>query len=48
MLTEKVVIDTAGEKAANESGKRRDTIFCLVYTISPNHDKIPLIRETWG
>jgi hypothetical protein len=48
MLTEKVVIDTAGEKAANESGKRRDTIFCLVNTFHHLHDRIPRIRETWG
>jgi hypothetical protein len=28
--------------------QRRDSIFCLVYTIDTFHAKIPAIRETWG
>ena len=48
MLTEKVFVDLEAHEAAEKSGKRRDTIFCLVYTISTGHDRIPYIRETWG
>ena len=48
MLTEKVFVDLEAHEAAEKSGKKRDTIFCLVYTISTGHDRIPYIRETWG
>jgi hypothetical protein len=48
MITKKVSIDMAGEKAAVESGRRRDKIFCLAYTVSPYHGRIPPVRETWG
>jgi hypothetical protein len=48
MLTEKVKLDSEGHKAAEASGKKRDKIFCLVYTIEKFHDRIPAIRETWG
>ncbi|CAB9500618.1 acetylgalactosamine 3-beta-galactosyltransferase 1 [Seminavis robusta] len=48
MLTEKVKLDIEGHKAAEDSGKKRDKIFCLVYTIEKFHDRIPAIRETWG
>ena len=48
MLNEKVVVDLEAHKAAEESGKKRDKIFCLVYTIESGHNKIPPIRETWG
>lgn len=48
MLNEKVVVDLDAHKAAEESGKKRDKIFCLVYTIESGHNKIPPIRETWG
>jgi hypothetical protein len=48
MITKKVSIDMAGEKEAVESGRRRDKIFCLAYTVSPYHSRIPPIRETWG
>ena len=48
MLNEKVFVDLEADKAAEESGKRRDTIFCLVYTIDSGHPKIPNIRQTWG
>jgi len=48
MLHEKVVVDLDAHKAAEESGKKRDKIFCLVYTIESGHPKIPAIRETWG
>lgn len=48
MLNEKVVVDFQAHKAAEASGKKRDKIFCLVYTIESGHGKIPAIRETWG
>ena len=48
MLTEQVHLDLEGHKAAEASGKKRDKIFCLVYTIEKNHDRIPAILETWG
>jgi hypothetical protein len=46
MLNEKVYADLEYDKKMAKS--RRDKIFCLVYTIDANHDKIPAIRETWG
>ncbi len=52
MLTEKVVVDftshEAREREAEAGGKPRAKLFCMVYTIEKNHDKIPAIRETWG
>jgi hypothetical protein len=48
MLTEKVKLDSEGHNAAAASDKKRDKIFCLVYTIEKFHDRIPAIRETWG
>jgi len=48
MLHDKVVVDFKADEEANKSGKRRDKIFCLVYTIDSGHPKIPAIRETWG
>jgi hypothetical protein len=48
MLNEKVFVDLKADEEAEKSGKKRDKIFCLAYTISPAHPKIPLIRETWG
>jgi len=48
MLNEKVRVDLDAHKAAEESLKKRDKIFCLVYTIESGHPKIPAIRETWG
>lgn len=48
MLNEKVKLNVEGHKQAQESGKKRDKIFCLVYTIEKFHDRIPAIRETWG
>lgn len=48
MLTEKVFVDLEAHEAAEKSGRKRDKIFCLVYTISTGHDRIPYIRETWG
>lgn len=48
MLHEKVRVNLDAHKAAEESGKKRDKIFCLVYTIESGHPKIPAIRETWG
>lgn len=48
MLTEKVRVDMKAHEEAEKSGKKRDKIFCLVYTIEKGHPKIPAIRETWG
>ena len=53
MLTEKVVVDLTSHEAREreaeqDGGKPRAKIFCMVYTIEKNHDKIPIIRETWG
>ena len=52
MLTKKVFVDfpahEAAESLAASGGKPRAKIFCLVYTIEENHDRIPAIRETWG
>ena len=46
MLHEKVYVDMEYEK--QQAGKDRPKLFCLVYTISPNHGAIPNIRTTWG
>jgi hypothetical protein len=48
MLTEKVFVDLAAHEEAEKSGRKRDKIFCLVYTTEKGHTKIPFIRETWG
>jgi hypothetical protein len=48
MLNEKVFVDLKADEEAQKSGTKRDTIFCLAYTIDSAHPKIPLIRETWG
>lgn len=48
MMTERVVVDLDYNKKMEESGFKRDKIFCLVYTIDKNHHTIPNIRETWG
>jgi hypothetical protein len=48
MMTSRVIVDTEYDKRQNESGVKRDKIFCFVYTIESGHRKIPLIRETWG
>jgi glycoprotein-N-acetylgalactosamine 3-beta-galactosyltransferase len=53
MLTEKVHVDISSHEARereaeHEDGKPRAKIFCMVYTIEKNHNKIPSIRETWG
>lgn len=48
MLHEKVFVDLKADEEAEKSGKPRDKIFCLVYTIDAGHPKIPAIRETWG
>jgi hypothetical protein len=46
MLKEKVFLDL--EYDASMQGKPRPKIFCLVYTISPFHERVPNIRKTWG
>lgn len=53
MLTEKVFVDITSHEARereaeSKSGKPRAKLFCMVYTIEKNHEKIPSIRETWG
>ena len=54
MLTQKVFVDITNHEAAERRSehdlakKRRVKLFCFVYTIEKNHDKIPAIRETWG
>lgn len=48
MLHNKVILDMKAHEEAEKSGKKRDKIFCLVYTIESGHPKIPAIRETWG
>lgn len=54
MLTQKVKVNTEGHELAEEQAltgdedKRRAKIFCTVYTIEKNHDKLNSIRETWG
>lgn len=48
MLHEKVYVDMEAHEAAEKSGKKRDKIFCLVYTIDSGHPKLANIRQTWG
>jgi glycoprotein-N-acetylgalactosamine 3-beta-galactosyltransferase len=51
MLTNKVFVDheshDAAQKEADNGGRPRDKIFCLVYTIEENHDRLPPLLETW-
>ena len=46
MLNEKVFVDLEYEKEMQD--KPRDKIFCLVYTTTAGHPRIPAIRQTWG
>lgn len=48
MMHNRIVVDTEYDKKMDESGAKRDKIFCLVYTIDAGHPKIPNILETWG
>lgn len=53
VLTEKVFVHSqAHEKrereAEQDGGRPREKIFCTVYTIAKNHEKLHNIRETWG
>jgi hypothetical protein len=48
MMHERVFVDMDYDKKMEESGTKRDKIFCLVYTIDSGHPKIPGIRQTWG
>jgi hypothetical protein len=52
MLTQKVFVDSAAHQAAERlaetQNKPRAKIFCLVYTIAENHDRIEPLLETWG
>ena len=52
LLTKKVSVDMSGhieaERKAKEEGIPRVKLMCIVYTIEPDHYKIPSIRETWG
>jgi hypothetical protein len=48
MMHERIIVDREYDKKMEDSGAKRDKIFCLVYTIDSGHAKIPNIRETWG
>mmetsp|Transcript_3485 Transcript_3485/g.7914 ORF Transcript_3485/g.7914 Transcript_3485/m.7914 type:complete len:884 (-) Transcript_3485:35-2686(-) len=48
MMTKRVKVEWEYDKKIEESGVKRDKIFCLVYTTEKSHDKIPNIRDTWG
>jgi len=48
MMSERIVVETDYDKTMDDSGQKRDKIFCFVYTIESGHPKIPNIRETWG
>jgi len=48
MLTEQVFVDMKSHEEKKKSGVNRDKIFCLVYTISSGHSRIPYIQQTWG
>jgi hypothetical protein len=48
VLTNKVKLDIVGDKHANDSGKKRVSLFCMIYSYSPSHNRIPFIQETWG
>lgn len=46
MLHEKVYVDMEYDK--QQAGKDRPKLFCLVYTISVMHHRVPNIRSTWA
>ena len=48
LMQETLVVETEYDKKMEERKKKRDKIFCLVYTIEKSHWKIPNILETWG
>lgn len=48
MMHNRIIVDKEYDKKMEDSGAKRDKIFCLVYTIDSGHPKIPNIRETWG
>ena len=53
MLTEQVYVDMAAHQAAEKQKEhdqnfKRAKIFCTVYTISKNHNKLQSIFDTWG
>ncbi|KAG7351183.1 hypothetical protein IV203_010543 [Nitzschia inconspicua] len=48
MMHNRIVVDMEYDKKMEDSGVKRDKIFCLVYTIDSGHPKIPNILETWG
>jgi hypothetical protein len=48
MLTERVFVDLEYDKKQEESGVKRDKIFCLAYTTESAHHKLSAIRQTWG
>jgi len=48
MLTQRVSVDFAAHAVAEADTKPRAKIFCTVYTIESNHDRIPPILQTWG
>jgi len=53
MLTKRVAVDIdthnlLESQAKKPNGKPRAKIFCTVYTIAANHDRLPPILQTWG
>lgn len=53
MLTEQVYVDITAHQAAEKQKEhdphfKRAKIFCTVYTISKNHNKLQSIFDTWG
>jgi hypothetical protein len=48
MLTQRVFVDLEYDKKQEESGVKRNKIFCLMYTTESSHNKLPAIRQTWG
>jgi hypothetical protein len=54
MLTQKVFVNLTNHEAAERRAehdlakKRRVELFCFVYSIKKNHDRIHAIGKTWG
>jgi glycoprotein-N-acetylgalactosamine 3-beta-galactosyltransferase len=46
MLSNRVKIDFEGHEAKGDEGRAK--IFCIVYTIEENHNRLPPILQTWG
>lgn len=48
MLHDKVFVDIEYDTSMQTKQQKRPKLFCLIYTIESNHDKVHNIRETWG